>query len=299
MTIKTKLHTYRIDTSTPEGRMEWGDLEAKLVGMGLKCHESWSKIGQRVHYQTGVAIAGDESWAEIELELEHLFGDQWNTGPINGGNGYRVMDWALDANVGMGGRGGNIKSGYWLEQTPAMAAARNDNVKCGYCGAMYNRFEAPAHFLCDKCLDSEYLQPKDLPLLRLQRINSTAQRKPLSETEEAYLLPRYRGAQIHGSTERGKARIAKARASVAEKYTKAARSAEAERDGMMWLLDHAPGLADNALYYHHTERWNVGWKKQIDAAMVEEVKAALAGFPLPLDLETTGGRIALNEGGAA
>lgn len=298
MTIKTKLRTYRIDTSTPEGRMEWGDLEAKLVGMGLKCHESWSKAGQRVHYQIGAAIAGDESWAEIELETGYLFDDQWNTAPINGGNGYRVMDWALDANVGMSGWAGNIKSGYWLEPTEEMAKVRREYHKCGYCGAMYH---LPDQVFCGRCLDSEYLQPKDLPLLRLLPVGTSfgTKRPELTEAEEADLLPRYREAQIHGSTERGKARIAKARANVAEKYTKAARSAEAERDGMIWLLDHAPGLADNALYYHHTERWNVGWKKQIDAAMVEEVKAALAGFPLPLDIETTGGRIVLNEGGAA
>lgn len=297
MTIKTKLHTYRIDTSTLEGRMEWGDLEAKLVGMGLKCHESWSKAGQRVHYQIGVAIAGDESWAEIELETGYLFDDQWNTAPINGGNGYRVMDWALDANVGMSGWAGNIKSGYWLEPTEEMAKVRREHHKCGYCGAMYH---LPDQVFCSRCLDNEYLKPKDLPLLRLLPVSTSfgAKRPELTEAEEADLLPRYREAQIHGSTERGKARIAKARADVVAKYEKAIRNAEAERDGSTWLLDNLPGMASNAIYYTHTERWEFGWKAPLEDVLAQQLLAQLATFPGPFKIKTAGGAVLAPEGAA-
>lgn len=284
-TISTVYHAYRFDLNKPAEKEQYEALREKLTGMGLKCFESWG--GKGSHYSGGL------DGVTLQLETKHLFNNQWNTAPVAAAdsktaaeNGMRVFDWAQDACVGDFPRW--LKRGHWLEQTPEMAAIRRDVHKCGYCGA-----QEPASkglVFCPHCIDSQYLEASNLYLTRLVCIADTNKpRPPLTEEERAALLPLYKDAQLHGTTERGKARIAKERADVESKFRKATHAATTERDGMIWLMDH--GIrTDNCIYYSHTDRFCFGWRSPVS----DEIKSALldiiSEFPFSYDIKCADGR---------
>lgn len=226
---------------------------------------------------------------EVELETSFLFDNQWNTAPIEGISkpGLRVFDWAEDY-MAQGMRQ-SIKRGHYLDITDEMREIRRNVHKCGYCGA--HEPAAKGYVFCPHCIGSEYLEAKDLHLTRMRPVDGSfgAERAPLTEAERAHLLPLYREAQLHGHTVRDKARIAKARADVITSCNKQTRSAMAERDGMLWLMDHGV-RTDNVIFYSHTGRFGFGWRKPVDAEYLSALLDIISEFPFPYDIKCADGR---------
>lgn len=282
--MKTVIHNYSFDIRTEQGKADWLALKAKLEAEGLRVFETHGG-GSHCKPQLGTR--------EIELETKHLFDNQWNTAPIEGvsDKGLRVFDWALDYNSHSGAPHG-IKRGHWLEQTPAMREIRRNTYACGYCGK-----QEPAQkgdVFCSHCLDSEHLKESELHLTRMKAIDDKAERAPLTEAERAHLLPKYREAQLHGSTERGKARIAAQREAVHTKFKNAVANATAERDGFVWLMDHGVNTS-NVIYYSHTKRFSFGWRAPISKAVESELLDIITEFPFSYDIRCEDGRILSGE----
>lgn len=277
MSMKTILHAYCFRTREPEDLVAWLALKAKLKGMGLKCFESFP-TGSGTHWLHKL------DGVTLDLEDKFLFNNQWNTAPLEEGkNGYRVFDWALDYCPD----NPHLKRGHWLEQTDEMKAAREDRMKCGYCGHQESRTTAPA--FCPHCIDSEYLKAGDLYMTRMRPIMNDKS-PPLTDEEAAILVPKWREAQIHGSTARGIACLKKARESCEADYRKAISRAETEYRGKMWLMDHGINTA-NAIFYNHTGRWCFGWRDNgLDAELVSTLLDVISEFPFPYDIKCADGR---------
>lgn len=267
--INTVLHAYSFNTRYPEDAAAFAELKTKLEAMGLKCFETW---GGGSHYKP-------ELNGPVALETKHLFDNQWNTEGKDGHNGYRVFDWAMDYEPN---QNKHLKRGHWLEQTEEMSTVRANRCKCGYCGNQMDMPNVPA--FCPNCLDSEYLKSTELHLTRMQPI-ANDKRAPLTPEELAERLPLYKDAQLHGSTVRGKARIAKRRADIVAKRDKEIKNANIEHDGLLWLMDH--GVSEEPIYYNHTGRFCFGWRgtNGIDPAIKPELVIALADFPFPFDIK--------------
>lgn len=279
--LKTVLHTYRFDIRKPDEKAAWEALKAKL-STGPHCMESW---GGASHYDFVSNLDG----REIELETKCLFDNQWNTAPINGhtDKGLRVFDWALDASGGGLPLPSWRKQGHYLEQTDAMREIRRNTLKCPYCG--YQEAAQKGSVFCPACLDSEYLSESDVRK-GATRLTPVEDRRldwtPLTVAEADHLMPLYRDAQLHGSTERGKARLAKTKADIESKAAKAIKNATTERDGMLWLWERMPGILQNTIYYDHTGRFGFGWRKPLGESEVSALLDVISEFPYPYDIKT-------------
>lgn len=283
--MKTTLHVYRFDVSEPAQKAEYEALKAKLKGYPHRMHSS-SGRGDKTHYD----FVRDLDGQEIELETTHLFENQWNTAPIAGvsDKGLRVFDWASDALFdGRGQTVKHIKQGHYLDQTDDMREVRRNTMKCAYCGKQEPA--AKGYVFCPHCIDSEYLTEEHLPLTRMRPVDVRDQSIPLTEAEKAHLLPLFREAQLHGVTERGKARIAKARADVIAKHAKAIANATTERDGFIWLMDHGV-RTDNVIFYDHTGQFGFGWRTPCDAAFVSALLDIISEFSWPYEIKCADGR---------
>lgn len=285
--LTTVLHYYGLDPRSPE----YVELTAKLKGMGLQKFASLptdhreSTFMQRANGQT------------LTLETAHLFDNQWNAAPLPGDAlGWRVFDWRELVYFNSGRECTNFKQGYWLEQTPEMAHAREHTYACGYCG--YQTHEpAGAVFHLD-CLESAYLKTADLRLLRLVPVRTyrltiperrESLRPELTPEETAYLMPLYLAAQTKGRTAAGIKRIASRREKVISKAKEAMETATIERDGMLWLLDR--GLStENVIYYSHTRRFSWGWQSALDASTCSHLLDLISEFPYPYELKCADGR---------
>lgn len=267
--MKTMLHTYSIDTKTAEGKAEWTALKARLSN-GPRCH--------------GPVLARyDVTAGTVDLATKNLFDNQWNTV-----DGKRVFDWTLEAEHPTMGSPRGVKRGHYLEQTVEMREIRRNTYRCGYCGKQEPA--AKGYVFCPHCLDSEYLKESDLRLTRMLPVEDTSNRAPLSEAEKAHLIPLFREAQIHGSTERGKARIASERGKLAREYEKTVSNAKAKRDGMLWLMDHGVNVS-NVIFYDHTGRFSFGWRKPLSEGEVSILLEAIGSeFPFPYDIKCDNGR---------
>lgn len=271
-TITTTLHAYCFDIRKPDQAAAYAKLRKRLTALGLKCFETH---GGASHYRPDLA-------GSVELETAHLFDNQWNTAPIlraqttgAADRGARVFDWAQDFNSAIGAPKG-IKRGHWLEQTPEMAEIRRNTLKCGYCGHLEPA--AAGSVFCSHCIDSEYLTEDDVRkgAVRMVPIDAgTGNWRALTEAEAAHWIPQYRKAQVEGSTVRGRARLAAARADIAETYRRQIEAAEHERAGKTWICDNAPGLLANYIYYPHSAEHCFGWRKPLGLAERE----ALTAFP--------------------
>ncbi len=197
----------------------------------------------------------------VELETKHLFDNQWNTESL------RVFDWTLEA---LPAYQKHIRRGHWLEQTAEMREIRRNTHRCGYCS--HQEAAAKGSVFCPACIDSEYLKESDLFLTRMMPVDSSGEREPLTAAESAHLLPLYRAAQTHGSTERGKARIAKLRESIAEKAKRKIANASTELEGYLWLIENGFGqlAANNVIFYDHTGRFGFGWREPLDKYLTRQ-----------------------------
>jgi len=281
--MQTTVHTYYFDTTKPSEKTAYLALVDQLKAAGLRCFEMYpsTENGWREKIE---ALDGQQ----VTLETEHLFLNQWNTAPIAGVSdlGMRLMDWSQN----IFRQSGSIKSGYWLEQTPEMRDVRRNTNECGYCG--HQQPAANGAVFCPDCLDSEYLKQSDLHLLRLLAIDDGAERAPLTDAEAAHLLPLYKDAQLRGSSERGKKRIAKKRADIEETYQRKTRTAQIERDGFLWLMDHGMPvvLVDNCIYYAHVDKFSFGWHSPVDAVLVSELLDVISEFPFVYEIKCADGR---------
>ena len=274
--MKTVIHEYRFRMSEPKEKQAYKALCDALKAQGLKCFETH---GGGSHYH-GAFLGG----REIELEKKRLFNNQWNTAPIDGFSekGLRVFDWAQDSQYANCGK--NIKQGHYLEQTEEMKAERRDRFECGFCGFQTTRAAAKVVPFCNSCTDSEYLKESNLMLTRMRCVIDESEFNPLSESEQAELLPKYREAQIHGSTVRGKARIAKKRADMLARRESALKNANTEFDGFTWLLDRGINT-ENCIYYGHAGKFSFGWLQAFGAETAAQLKAKLTGFPFPYEVK--------------
>lgn len=277
--MKTIIHAYSFDVGTAQGAADYKALCEKLTAKGLKCFETWG--GGAGHYTPFAAHDGET----VTLETQHLFDNQWNTAPFAGSDkGWRVFDWAQDYLPNR-----SIKRGHWLDQTEEMAEVRRNTCKCGYCGKQEPA--AKGFVFCPHCLDSEYLKETDLHLLRMLPVSGPDKRSPLTAAERGHLLPLYRQAQIHGSTERGKARIAKAREDIETSYTATVENATAERDAKRWIVENCPAMLANYIYYSHTRQHCFGWRGDgLGAEQASALLDVISDFPFPYTIKCADGR---------
>lgn len=269
--VTTTIHSYCF--SLPTEYDAYQALCERLQGMGLKCFATWR---QDAKYPR----CSELNMLTVALETSSLFPDQWDTAPIPSvsDSGLRVFDWHEEIYNNPG-----IKEGYWLEQTTSMAEARRNTLKCGYCGRQ-ERTERGSVF-CPACIDSEYLKESELFLTRLVPVTETDKpRAQLTEAEAAHLVPLYRDAQIHGSTERGKARIANNRAKIEAKYRRVVANAEAEHKGFIWLMDHGVEIG-NVIFYDHTGRFCFGWRTPLSESVLSGLLDIISEFPYPYTLK--------------
>lgn len=279
-TIKTTLHFYSFnDIRDPEQETEYHALCERLKAMGLKKfatissdHSAWMR--DKIEPLDGQAVT---------LELKHVFDNQWNTGPTpSSESGLRIFDWAEPVF-----HNEDYKTGQWLEQTAEMREARDNTMACGYCG--YQTRAQRGDVFCPKCIDSEYLQEKNLPLTRMRAVSDAGRRAELTEAEAGHLLPLYREAQIHGSTERGKARIAKKRADIETEYQKTTASATIKRDGFLWLMDHGLDV-NNCIYYDHTGVFTFGWRQAVGPEIRSAILNVISEFQWPYCIKCDDGK---------
>lgn len=273
--MKTVIHAYRFDTKTVDGAAAWKALRAQLKATGIHRMKSWGGQG---HYDFVRDIDGQT----VDLETAYLFNNQWNTAPIDGvsDKGLRVFDWAQDY---MRDHQAHIKQGHWLEQTAEMREIRRNTHHCRYCGKMEPAQKG--YVFCPHCLDSEYLKESDLFLTRMMAIDDRSDPAPLTEAERGYLLPLFRDAQLHGTSERGKARIAKKRRDIVAKRDKAINSANTEYHGFLWLMDHGLSV-DNVIYYDHTGKFSFGWRKPLTDDEHRALESLLVGFAWPYEIKS-------------
>jgi hypothetical protein len=276
------MRCYHFDISKPAEKAAYGALCERLEAQGL---EMFHSLGDHYH--------ADRDGLALTLETGCLFHNQWNTAPIPGISdlGLRVFDWAQDAIFYNGVENKIIKRGYYLDQSPEMREARRNTYKCGYCDKQEPA--AKGYVFCPHCLDSEYMKPADLPLTRLVSVGRDWEkdaRPDLTEAERAHLMPLYLEAQLHGSTARGRARIAAKRADVAKKYAKAIEDATTERDGYTWLMDHGFDT-NNVIYYTHTSTFGFGWRAKLSAEEVSAILEVISEFRWPYKLECADGRV--------
>lgn len=289
MTIQTILHAYNFDTLTPEGAAAWQEFKAERIASGARIMGPVWHDGREDLSFDGATIT-----LEPGADNVNLFDDQWNAS-APGGQGFRAFDWLLHAEKSHPsqsfGAPRGTKRGYWLVLTDEMQRLRAETLTCGYCGHKHPIAAAPE--FCPACIGSEYLTPEHFPLTRLAPVaagRDKSARPDLSEAEAAERLAAWTEAQREGAKTRAGAKLTKFRASVEAKTAKAKASAEAERAGMLWLLDHDLGslACDNVIYYSHTGRFGIGWRTKLQGSLAHEIMGQLSdgGFPFPYDVET-------------
>ena len=272
-TIKTRLVTYSLDTSSEE---------YKELLVKLKDHKPMHAISSdngRSKIVTG----------EIELDCKCLFDNQWNTTSESPNNpDCRVFDWWEAVHFNNGREITRHKAGHYLEITDEMRAIRDNKVKCGYCGHMEGIGE---HEFCPKCLGSSYLSEDQLNLLRLKPISWSGSREPLTDTEKAELLPLYVEAQTKTRVRQEKEarekelqKINNLQAKAKEKADRLIEIAEAEYKGMLWLYEHDVNT-NNCIFYNHTGVFNFGWRNPLSESVKSALLDILVEFPYDYTIE--------------
>lgn len=274
--LECVLHYYRVDTDTVEGAQEWRDLR-KLAP--FRTHLAIGDTKQR-QFEEWVS---DLDGQTVILETAFLFGDQWNSAAWEGGseNGLRLYDAVIWQRPQTSGK---FKWGYWLELSDDCQKARDTQHCCGYCGS---RTYGQGDTFCSSCLDSPYLEEKDLPLLRLLPVSADRKRPDLSDDEKSELLPRFINAQTVAEGSRAVANAKKARADAIADCEKTIENATVERDGKLWLLDrHYP--LENVIYYPSSREFCFGWRKPISRAEWDsKLSGLLMEFPFPWKIKGT------------
>jgi hypothetical protein len=261
--MQTTIHYYRYDLCVPAQKKQWEALRKKL---------SKDPRYHLMHVHNGQDLDIYPKDEVVTLETDFLFSNQWNT-PEK-----RVFDWFWAYQL----HTKSIAQGHWLEITPEMEKIRAETFVCGYCGK-YSK--DPARKFCDQCLGSEYLKPNDHYLLRLLPVaDHHPKRKPLTEAEQAILLPLYNKAQGLGASERNAKRLGTLRQKIAQLVPDAKakakadiEAAEIETAGKTWLLDHFYDDIENVIYYPHIKTFGFGWRKMTEDP--DQLRDLLRDFP--------------------
>jgi hypothetical protein len=292
-TITTTLTHYRFDLADAEQRAAYDAMIAgPVAAVGFPVwtmHADFNSYNARKPVEDFVdkvrALVGRRVNAtgmtsgQVTLETEHLFDNQWN------GESLRLFNWAECVYSNR-----NIREGYYLEQTAEMRYVLANTLKCGYCGKMEPAAPSTPAF-CPHCIDSEYLKESELNLTRLVPVLDTSKpRAELSDAERDAMLPIYRDAQIHGATERGKARIAKQRDHIEREYESTVAHALEKRNAARWIMAHCPQMLDNWIFYTHTGKHCFGWRTKLSAAEVSAILDVVNEFPYGYTLECADGR---------
>lgn len=280
VTLQTTIHTYRYNLDIPAEKQAYEALCERMKAQGVRCFDTWG--GKHPHYRPEL------DGLTIELETKFLFNNQWNTAPVAGVSelGLRVFDWAQDYIDNK-----RIKMGHWLEQTPAMKEARENRLKCGYCGKQYDKRDTPAPpAFCHACLGNEHLKTGDLKLLRLRSVaDERGEFPPLTAEEEAYLMPLYRAEQIGKGSERSRLQRAKLGERLQREYEKAVKEATDKYGGMRWLFEHGCSvrLMENCIYYAHTGVFTFGWREKLEEGEdLNWLMENMSEFPWDYNTET-------------
>ena len=274
--IKTTLHHYCFDINYPDQKAAWGALKKQLAPILY--------LQMNAHSGGNQPITRRNDSEAVELEVKHLFDNQWNEIAVGDKSGRRLFDWYLEYRL----TGQHIKQGHWLEQTQEMIDIRNNTRKCGYCGAQST---GPEEFHT-ACLGSQYLKQGEIYLIRMRAVSERPRQFPkLTEAEAAVLVPAYEVAQGLGAEEREKKAHSllrkKVAALVSEAQVKASAlifEAEKKTTAYTWLLDHKFRELDNVIYYSHTDKFCFGWREPYgaDASVLRE---SLEGFPFDYEVK--------------
>lgn len=275
--MKTIIHSYYFNLNNNSESQDYSDLVTRLS----KTHKKFHAIGD-YHYPN---LDG----AEIELKTQHIFDNQWNTAPIGKyTKGLRVFDWAESAIFNYGYEDHAIKKGHYLDLTPEMIAIRKETLQCRYCGRYYPH--TTEQTFCTHCLDSPYLEAKNLKLLRLLPIvEKWNQNLPELTTEEyASLFPLYHNAQVGGKAARDKEKLEAQRRSIQKEFDNTIQkkipmleaTAKVEYIGKNWLLSHDISI-ENVIYYSHTHKFSFGWIKPFAPEVQVTLRELLTAFPYP------------------
>lgn len=82
---------------------------------------------------------------------------------------------------------------------------------------------------------------------------------------------------------------AKERADVLRRYANTTRKATAERDAMLWLLDHGI-TTENAIYYDHTKTLSFGWRTPYGPVATSRLLDVISEYPGAYEIKTADGR---------
>lgn len=287
VTCKAKLHYYRFNVFVPEDRAAYAAMVERIKSNQPEVRGRWmhaiASPAERSKRLMG------NSTVEVDVELSHIFENQWNTTDGADG-GLRVFDWYEEYPTG--GMNKDIKTGHWLELTRELAAARRDTLKCQYCGCQYGPYHRaiPEKLFCMSCLDSPYLNKEELYLTRLKPLAAPDFKcQPLTEEESAWLVPLYVDRQAVGKSSRSvKARAAELER-IETKYKKDMIVAETEYRGFKWLHDHHLSLG-NVIYYSHTDTFCFGWRSPLSADVVQQILKHMSEFPFKYELKCADGK---------
>lgn len=245
---------YYFDTTNAEHKAAYNQMCERLKAAGLRKFDSLSGSTTDDFYKKYIIPFDGQP---VEMDLQYIFNNQWNTGPIAGGNGARLMDWAecIFPNKA-------IKRGYSLTLSPELIAARENRCKCGYCGKQYDKATAPQY--CDNCIGSEYLKAEDLHLLQVGPILEEKTRRAGSVPAE--MVVEYEEAQRVARA----ARLEKRHAAELQRIEDKKRAADIEYRTMKKLIEHGAPV-DNLIYYGHRGVFTYGWREKLPAAAAEKL----------------------------
>jgi hypothetical protein len=296
--MKTKLHTYHFNCGVPS------DAEAYLKLRDERMIPESRRPARTKFVSTGkddgqafthlpILRSGDwHTTHEVELDLSHIFANQWNTAAADGERGkhggYRIFDWVEYYSSH------NVRRiwGHWLEVTDEMVKVRDETLACGYCGQHYGSWHeshltAPRQFgFCKKCLNSPYLKENELYMLRLMPESFTGRHDahPLTTEESEWLLPRYIESQMETMKAADEAKAEAARARLEKQ-----REVDAMNYAGFDLLLRAGVNTDNVIFHDHVPEFKFGWRSPLSPSVADATKKKLdeLSFPYPVRFETT------------
>lgn len=287
--MKTKLHTYSFNLGVISEHQAYTLLKERVMRESRRRDRtnfvSTSGDGRAFNHLTKLGDVDGVVTYEVELDVKHLFDNQWNTVAPEGHSGYRVFDWVEHFDA----RNRNVIWGHWLEVTDEMVESRQKTRICGYCAAHYGTVhdehlteseETPG--FCKKCLGSQYLKEGELYMLRLVPVATkwSSRRDSLTDDERALLMPRYLDAQLEGDKVRRAQRTEQQRAHLERQR----QLDEMKFDGMTRLLNAGIDLS-NVIFHDHHPVFKFGWRSELSPSVAEAMQAKLAEieFPHPTD----------------
>ena len=281
--LKAQLHYYRYNVIVPEERRAYEEMAKKIAANEPEARGKWMKCIPS--FDKDKRGREDNTTEEVEVELEHIFDNQWNTKTM------QVFDWYEEAIYSAGKENKNIKRGHWLELTPELAAVRKATWKCCYCGAQYGEHHTPkTGDFCTQCLDSKYLKKEDLRLLRLRRLSVPDHViTELTEEEMAFLLPLYVERQTVSRDSRAVAAREREMERIEKDYKEAIKAAETKYQGFKWLYGKGIKLS-NVIYYSHTDRFCFGWQNKVSPEVESAILKVISEFPYQYTIECADGR---------